>query len=464
MKKLKKVLCAFLASAMIFALAGCSEKEPKGKYIASYNDAKVETGVYAIHLLNNYMIAAEKLEAKDEGFLKQELEGMTAKEWIVDQTKKNVNLALAVNDEFLKRELEIKPEDQKYWEQIAQQQWMFYGAGYAKSGVTQEDMLALDLINHKASVVFADIYGKGGEKEVPSEELQKYFDENFESFSFLPFFKHDVVGNELDEAGLKEKDALVKSYFAMLKNGVSQKEIATMYYDLQKADYDKAMAEEEEKAKLENEQNANEENSENLPNIPAVELPEESLEEGSSEEAVSEEKGEEIKPEDAEEEIIPVDEERENADFTKAVLDRTNLPEGFTDEFMEMLVNAKIGEAILYENDQYYIIAVKNEKNFEADITPNEELQIIHTLKHEEYESFIHSKSEEITPKYDDILVAEHSPAFLKLGLPSEEEEENDEEKAKEEAPENEVTEEKPQEEKAENEVAEEKPQEEKAE
>lgn len=431
MKNFKRGLCAILASLLVFGLTGCKEKEPKDKYIAEYDGIKMETGIYVVQMMGAYMDAASKVSDPTKDFMKEEIDGITAKEWIINKTKADMAENFAIASEFKNKGLELNEEEINYANMVTEQQWMYLGQSYAQSGVTKDDLAAMNILNLKASALFENLYGKGGSKEVPADEIQKAYDENYLKVDYLPVYKLSADGSPLEGDAVKEKEALAKKYLARIKAGEDMETLTKEYSDildkeaeeLQKA-YEEAQKAEEEKATAEKNEAAKD--------LPAVELPSETEENKEDKEKASDEKPADVlNEEDVEKEEAQDTEEAEKEQEPEAPKKLTSLFNKnknsiFDPEFVKELDDAKNGQILFYESEEYFLIAVKKDINEDEKNLDSAFIEIALSLRSADFEAYIKDVASEINPKYDSILTAKHSPVFLNYnGSAKEEEAEN---------------------------------------
>ena len=425
MKNIKRAVCALLASVMVLGLAGCKEKEPKDKYIAEYDGIKMETGIYVVQMMGAYMDAASRVADPTKDFMKEEIDGVTAKEWIINKTKADMAENFAIAKEFRDRNIELSQEELDYTNNITDQQWMYVGQSYTQSGVSKDDFYAMNLLNLKASALFENLYGKGGEKEVPQEEIQKLYDENYLKVDYLPVYKMSADGSPLEEDALKEKEALAKSYLSRLKAGEDIEKLTKEYSDILDKEVEELQKKEEEAEKAEIEKNQEEKNEE-AKDLPAVELPtEEKSEDKATEEALEEtaEKAEEEATEEASEE-----ETEEKAPEKLTTLFDKNRNRLFEEDFVKEIEDARVGEILMDETDGYFVIAIKRDINEDEKDIDSAFIEIALSLRSEDFEAFIKDTASGIEPKYDSILTAKHSPVFLNYTGGNEEENSAEEE------------------------------------
>ena len=416
MKKFLRAISAVLACVIVFSLAGCKSKEDAEKYIAEYNGIKMETGIYVVQMMGAYMEAASLVKDPQGDILKQDIEGKNAKEWIIDKTKQYMAENFAIVSKFKEKGLELKEDEVNYVNQISDQQWMYLGASYSQSGVTKDDLVAINTINMKASSLFENVYGKGGEKEVPETEIRPIYEKNYLKVSYLPVYKFAADGTPLEGDDLAKLKKMADDYYSRLKAGESMETLTAEYQAIleaeQKALEEKAAAEQKAKEEAEKTEDKKDEKSDKdkaVVKADAAEKP--------KEDAKTEDKSEDNKTDDKE---TSEDVKDETPKKHTMVFNKEN-QQIFDEKFVKDVENAKVGDKLFFENDQYYLIAVKEDINEDEQDYKDKSLEIMLELKSEEFTALITEWAKDINPKYDSILTAKHSPKFLNYNNKQEE-------------------------------------------
>ncbi|MEG1994316.1 MAG: hypothetical protein RR048_05340, partial [Oscillospiraceae bacterium] len=236
MKKFLRAVSAILASVIVLSLAGCKNKEDAEKYIAEYDGIKMETGIYVVQMMGAYMEAASLVADPQEDILKQEIEGQNAKEWIIEKTKGYMAENFAIVSKFNEKGLELTEDETDYINQVSNQQWMYLGSSYSQSGVTKDDLIAINTINMKASSLFENLYGEGGEKAVPESEIRPIYEENYLKVSYLPVYKFAADGTPLEGDALTDLKALADGYYSRLKSGTDMETLTAEYQAILEAE------------------------------------------------------------------------------------------------------------------------------------------------------------------------------------------------------------------------------------
>ncbi len=183
MKGLKKVACALLATAMAAGMTGCMD----ASWIAKSGETKIPSGVYTANLLQNYIYGYML------GGGSAYLEGDGIKETLVNGAKEYTETILAYQKKADELGITITEEDQATIDELVEEEWNNYSALYDANRVSEDAVRLTHEISILSNKVFNAIYGEGGEKAVPAEELRKIYDEEYLKAGLMIFTKPSKV-------------------------------------------------------------------------------------------------------------------------------------------------------------------------------------------------------------------------------------------------------------------------------
>lgn len=210
MKPTVKIASLLLAVVMLFAAiaSGCTINK---EWSYKTSDKELPIGVYIYSLYNAYNRAlsyAEKLDDYDstkDSWLDMEITDddgnkEVASKWIKEQAEELCLEMLAVDAELKK--LDASPDEAmiESLDQNAESNWNFgttytqyigyftplkttlepYGISYESYRMVASDFSAAE------ETLFDKLYFEGGSKEVSKEEIEKYFEENYVRYAYLP--------------------------------------------------------------------------------------------------------------------------------------------------------------------------------------------------------------------------------------------------------------------------------------
>lgn len=204
--------CATLASSAL-ALAGCGGS---GTWALKTDSAEISSGVYNYCLFAGYQNALYSVDDYTQPVLDQEIDGKPADEWIRNYALEYfVKPFLVVDQKFSELGLHLDDITRFNAEQGAINDWSTYKETFTPYGITRDDYQYVGYdYNAKFSAIFEAIYGKGGEQEVPQEELDKYFAENYAAVDYIVAETVNADGSTMTD---DEIDALVKQFQGFAK-------------------------------------------------------------------------------------------------------------------------------------------------------------------------------------------------------------------------------------------------------
>lgn len=207
-------------------------------WVAKSKDVTYPAGVYLIQVLNKANEAATMVPDKQKSPFTQDVEGMPAAVWVDAQAKDGLLKLIAVRNKFAELGLEITPEDQQNIDMMTQIYWAYYGESYTNSGIAQTSLVMSNETEQMNQKIFDSIYGEGGTKEIPKDELKKFYDENFISISSyeIPLQKAEGDKTVPDE----QAKALAEDALKRIQDGEDfYKVVAELETKLVKDDKDK---------------------------------------------------------------------------------------------------------------------------------------------------------------------------------------------------------------------------------
>lgn len=260
MKRFVKPLAVFLAAFIL--LTGCQMTDTSWAY--SYNEETMPAGLYINYLLTSYSDAVNKLyeeeqaamllnydpdaasvaDMKMKDVLKLELEGVPVSDWVTANTQKLAKRYFAVNAKMAEAGVTQSQADIDTAATAARSSMDSYSELYRTNGIA-ESSLALSIQSELAKEqLFLELYGKGGQLEVPESELKEYFSSKYAKMQHMYFVKPTINSVEYDESdpeGTKNEEKLAqlqteieanaRGYFERLEGGES---IEDLVYEREK--------------------------------------------------------------------------------------------------------------------------------------------------------------------------------------------------------------------------------------
>lgn len=201
MKKFaKRAAALLLALILTFSFTGCYSE---GKtWAAKMGDITLPTGGYIYFLSAAYEDAAALVDS-DTKVLKAEIDGQSAKDWILDRTMYYVNRFFWVESEMQRLGLTLTEKDLEETDMLTTTYWTTYGGSevYKEYGISRESFdLVYSQYNVKYLRIFETLYGEGGELEVPIADMEDHYNSTYYNYEYftVPMALPDEEGNPVE--------------------------------------------------------------------------------------------------------------------------------------------------------------------------------------------------------------------------------------------------------------------------
>lgn len=202
MKTWKKILAGTLACLTMLSMTSCSDTT----WAFRADDTTITAGMY-IGLSMDALNSAYSVEGVDtsKNIFSQKLEDQKAADWIKAETARLCKEYLAIEQKFDEMELAFDEDQQLSLENQIDAYWEYYGSSYEKNGCGKESFGKLITNTFKRSMLFEAIYGEGGEKEVPTSDIETYFTQNYAKVIYFSVSLLDENNVKLEGDALEEK-------------------------------------------------------------------------------------------------------------------------------------------------------------------------------------------------------------------------------------------------------------------
>ena len=221
MKIAKRVLAMLLIAAIALSFTACSDTT----WAFEDNGQRYPAGVYLCELLNAYSSAASLVEDSSQNILRQEIDGQSASDWIVQEADRLVKEFIYVEREFANRQLELSEDDKVTIQNQLDYQWQYLESAYEKNGIAESSLEMVLTNTMKRQAIFEDIYGEGGSQEVSEADLKNTFEEEYLKVRMITFSKTNSSGEDLTDSELSELETLARSYFDRARNGEDMEDL-----------------------------------------------------------------------------------------------------------------------------------------------------------------------------------------------------------------------------------------------
>lgn len=236
MKHLKKIAALLLAAVLVLAMAGCNSDpavDPataEEVWAAKLGEEELPGGLYNMYLMAGYM-EADATIGQSDNLLKEKIDGVSAEEYIKNYADEAVRGILSVRAKFNELNLELTENEKIFAEYYAQYYYNYNNDYYVANGVKLENLVYMLESEYMIEAVFNAIYGEGGEREYPVEELRNKFENDYTRSLYIMFEKFDDEGNTLDEAGVAELRKSAEGYLARAEAGEDMIDLDIEYYN-----------------------------------------------------------------------------------------------------------------------------------------------------------------------------------------------------------------------------------------
>lgn len=216
-------VAAVLAGVLFLSASfGCASEDMT--WAAKSGDVTMPIGTYIYFLAVACNDAADLVEDEETPVLEQQVEDKDAETWIRDKAEYYVRYYFTILKMMEDRGLSLTEEEQSaaatqaavYFNQSSSmmEEYGIAQASYTMATTEQSQMI---------TKLFLNIYGEGGEQEVPDSELEAYFEENYSYYEYLPqsLYVYDEEGSltAMEEDQKAEVKTLLDGYAEEYNSG-----------------------------------------------------------------------------------------------------------------------------------------------------------------------------------------------------------------------------------------------------
>lgn len=226
---MKNVFKPVLLTAMAAALAISSGCSGDTKWSFKSGDFSLTNGNWIYNSYESTRSAVAKIQEEDSeatidniDFDKKEIEGKAAKDWIYSDAKKSCLRQLTLDN--LAKKYKVKADETEL-ESVKKMYISYYYSEskdlFEKLGVSEDSFVEAAIKpSYTSQAIFNAIYGKGGEKEVGDEELNKFFKENYVTYYYIGYSMKTTDENgesqNIDDDTKDKVETSFKKYANML--------------------------------------------------------------------------------------------------------------------------------------------------------------------------------------------------------------------------------------------------------
>ncbi len=207
MKFYKKLGAACLAAVMTLSFAGCSFSNTK--WIARCGDLEIPVGVYLTGMLQDYYNVMLMVGGNDKSVLNETGEsGKTISEMIQETAKENVTSTIALMSKAEEMGITLTEEEKKEIKDAVDATWNQQGSLYERNGIAKKSVEMLSQAAALSEKIFLALYGEGGEKAVPTEEVKTKYQEQYAKAGLFTFGKPEK--SQVAENATEEEKQMAK--------------------------------------------------------------------------------------------------------------------------------------------------------------------------------------------------------------------------------------------------------------
>ena len=218
MKNILKTAAVLSAAAVMFSASGCADTT----WSIKTDTSTLTNGNWIYYTYTSYNSAMSKIkedsgesfDIKDKNLDDVKVEGKKIVDWISEDAKKSAIAQLTVEKLAADKKIEV---DEEELNSIEEQYLYYYNMGqsfYEKLGVSSDTFANVEVkTQYLSDLIFKNIYGEGGEKEVTDDELKKYFTDNYTDYYYIayPLTEMDDEGNTVDVSD-ETKDTITENF------------------------------------------------------------------------------------------------------------------------------------------------------------------------------------------------------------------------------------------------------------
>ncbi len=230
MKTLKKITAIILAVAMLCCLAAC---HPKDEVAVTAGEYSVTSAIYSYYLTLADSEAKSKVnEAAGTSnatpdYYSQTVDGKPFEEYVRQAALDGCKTYIAREKMCDEAGIKLSAEQNANVEINAETYWYSYGysAMLEPNGVSLSTYTNILKNEARYGVYFEELYGKGGDKEIPADDINKHLTDHYAAV-WMPV-EHDY--SSVENADTQSLLTQYESYKEMLENGATFDEVVTAY-------------------------------------------------------------------------------------------------------------------------------------------------------------------------------------------------------------------------------------------
>lgn len=236
-KFLAKPVAAVSAAALLACTTGCADTSWSFKT----DNMTLSNGTYIYYTYMAYGEASSKVqessessESSESDILSKKIDNKSAEKWIADKAKEECISQLTIDRLIKENKVNVDQSEVDVYTNYYEQFYESYSSIYEKLGVSKKSYLAATgTYTGLSDQLFYSMYDKGGSKEVPTEDIEKYFKENYTNYFYIKYplktTDNDGKSTDIDDSTKDNVKVNFAKYVNMLNKGSSTDDIVKQY-------------------------------------------------------------------------------------------------------------------------------------------------------------------------------------------------------------------------------------------
>ncbi len=184
MKLVKKLIAAVIVCIMAFSVTACHKKN---EIAVKVNGFEYTSAYYMCALVNAYSQGQSEVSNSLEdttteiNYFKQKIDGKKFEVWVKDRAIELLKEIGTYQKLCKDSKVEMDDETKANAQYTAYYYWYYYGYSsyFEPNGVSYETYQQFIVDSYYSSLYFEHLYAEGGEKEIPSADVEKKLYDNF---------------------------------------------------------------------------------------------------------------------------------------------------------------------------------------------------------------------------------------------------------------------------------------------
>ncbi len=238
MNGFKRVVCGILVGSLILGMCGCSKDASawiyksddntisSGQYLGylseSINDASAMTSDKKLNTGSNSTGSGFTFSSVDNKELwKKKIGDQSVEDWVRTKAENFSKQALGAKIQLKEQNISLSEDQKNEATSKATSSYTQYGSYFYldAQGIGEESVKSLLLSEKEYDVLFQHIYGKGGSKEVPDQEINQYITDHAADYKTITLSKKNANGDEYKGDDLAKFKSTVQSYCDEITKG-----------------------------------------------------------------------------------------------------------------------------------------------------------------------------------------------------------------------------------------------------